>query len=250
MIRWIRKAGKYVLCLGWRIAVSVYAAVLSAAGKLPRQTDEWIAAHQCVYLTFDDGPSKHTRRLLSILRKYNVKATFFVTCKHCVDMNILSEIVRDGHAIGNHTFSHQYKSIYADEEMFFSELNSMEECILEKTAVRTRLMRFPGGSSNTVSRFNPGIMTRLAETVQTKGYHYFDWNVDSGDAGKARLPWKVYHNVTCGIKENNVPLVLQHDDRQQSIDAAELILIWGLRHGYAFVKLDEGIPPAHHIISN
>ena len=129
-----------------------------------------------IYLTFDDGPSVHTKELLDVLKKYGVKATFFVVDTECVDL--VSRIVEEGHSVGIHTISHDYREIYASEEAFFADLLGMQQIIYEKTGVMTYLMRFPGGSSNTVSKFNEGIMTRLTQAVEDAGFYYFDWNVE------------------------------------------------------------------------
>lgn len=201
-----------------------------------------------VYLTFDDGPSPYTRQLLKILNRYHVKATFFVTGNG--DPEIILDIVSSGHSIGNHTASHKYKEIYSSEEHFYEDFYKMDDIIAKKTGIHTRIMRFPGGSSNTCSRFNEKIMTRLADSVQKKGYGYFDWNVDSGDAGNARTPGKVYRNVINGIRENDVSIVLQHDTRLYSVVTVQRIIIWGLKHGYVFCPLSTDSPTVHHQINN
>ena len=201
-----------------------------------------------IYLTFDDGPGYHTSKLLDILDKYNVKATFFVVNTSYV--HLLDDIVDRGHAIAIHSASHDYGQIYASEEAFFADLTKMRNIIYEKTGVYTNLLRFPGGSSNTVSKFNPGIMTRLAKAVQDMGYHYFDWNVDSNDAGGATTADKVAQNVINGCKNRKVSIVLQHDIKGYSVNAVEQIIIWGLENGYTFLPLDESSPTAHHGINN
>lgn len=201
-----------------------------------------------VYLTFDDGPSAYTRELLGILKKYNVKATFFVVNTGSID--IIKEIVADGHAIGIHSVTHTYKQIYASEDAFFEDLYKMQSIIESKTGVKTTLMRFPGGSSNTVSKFNPGIMTRLTQAVEEHGFQYFDWNVSSGDAGGAKTREKVYQNVISGIQKRNVSIVLQHDTKGFSVKAVEDIIIWGLENGYTFLPLTPNSPTAHHGVNN
>jgi len=235
----------------WKLETAAYVTVLRAFKKAPpAQTG---AAHaqegKRVYLTFDDGPSPYTARLLDILSRYNAKATFFV--KGGGDMNLVARAARQGHAIGNHTVSHGYRDIYANEEAFLNELKEMERIIHEKTGSDSRLMRFPGGSSNTVSiRHCPGIMTRLTSTVEQLGYTYFDWDVDSGDANIHQTSRRIYKNIISGIKENRDPIILQHDDKIHSIAAVERVLIWGLRKGYTFLPLDADSPTAHHTLNN
>lgn len=201
-----------------------------------------------IYLTFDDGPGKRTPELLDILKKYNVQATFFVVNTDYVDT--IKRIAQEGHSLAIHTASHNYKKIYASESAFFKDLQKMEKIIKDLTGVETTLMRFPGGSSNTVSSFNRGIMSRLTKSVQNKGYQYFDWNVDSDDAGKASTATQVYQNVIKGVEKRNVSIVLQHDTKGYSIDAVEHIVIWGLYNGYTFLPLTPTSPGCHHGINN
>ena len=113
----------------------------------------------------------------------------------------------------------------------------------------TTLFRFPGGSSNTVSNFNPGIMSRLTKTMTDMGYYYFDWNVTSGDAGETTDTDEVYWNVVNGCG-SNVNVVLQHDIKGFSVAAVERIIIWGLNNGYQFLPLEESSYGAHHGVNN
>lgn len=211
-------------------------------------TKEIMPEGKVIYLTFDDGPSPYTATLLEVLEKYNVKATFFVCNTDCVEY--LEDIAAGGHSIGIHTMSHNYKSIYSGEEAYFSDLFKMQDIIESKTGIKTTLVRFPGGSSNTVSSFNKGIMTRLAKELTDMGFKYFDWNVDSDDAGKTRTAKKVFKNVTDGVQQQDVSIVLQHDVKSYSVEAVEQIICWGLENGYTFMALDETSPTFHHEIRN
>lgn len=206
-----------------------------------------------IYLTFDDGPSPHTQKLLDILAKYNAKATFFVVNTGYNMNTLLNNIVKGGHAIGIHSVSHNYEKIYASEEAFFNDLYGMQKIIKDKTGVTTTLMRFPGGSSNAVSKkYCKGIMTKLTKAVEDQGFQYFDWNVSSGDAGDVSTTDKVFNNVTKGIAARNgkYSIVLQHDLYKFSVEAVERILIWGIENGYTFKALDSSSPTAHHPVNN
>jgi hypothetical protein len=112
------------------------------------------------------------------------------------------------------------------------------------------MVRFPGGSSNTVSSFNPGIMTRLAQALGEKGFYYFDWNVSSGDAGLVDTRDEVFNNVIQGIKGRSASVVLQHDSHWYSVQAVEKIIVWGLVNGYTFLPMNENSPGCHHRIRN
>lgn len=202
-----------------------------------------------IYLTFDDGPGPYTEQLLDVLDSYGVKATFFVTDSGYD--SVMKQIVDRGHSIGIHTVSHNYEEIYASPEAYFADLFQMQDIIYENTGVRTTLMRFPGGGSNTVSAaFCDGLMTILTEAVQDAGFQYFDWNVDSNDAGGARKTKTVVENVTEGVQRSRVSVVLQHDIHDFSVEAVEDIIIWGLNNGYTFLPLTENSPGMHHGVNN
>lgn len=201
-----------------------------------------------IFLTFDDGPGSQTGKLLDVLKKYGVKATFFVTDTGYNAM--MARIVREGHSIGIHSRTHDYGSIYFSPESFFEDLYGMQEIIYQNTGVKTTLMRFPGGGSNLVSRFNPGIMTILTEAVQDAGFQYFDWNVDSMDAGGAKKREDIVKNVTEYLQKQPVSVVLQHDIHDYSVDAVEEIILWGLNRGYEFQALNSTSPGFHHTVLN
>lgn len=207
-----------------------------------------VNADKVIYLTFDDGPGAHTERLLDILKKYNAKVTFFVVNTRYI--STIKRAAQEGHAIGIHSATHNYKAIYASEEAYFNDLEKMRGIIKDYTGIDTNLLRFPGGSSNTVSSFNRGIMTRLTRLVEEMGYSYFDWNVTSGDAGETRSASGVYRNVISRIGNRKAAVVLMHDIKSFTVDAIEQIIVWGLENGYTFLPLNEGSPTCHHGINN
>lgn len=202
-----------------------------------------------IYLTFDDGPGPYTEELLDILGVYGIKATFFVTDSGYDE--VMKRIVEEGHSIGIHTVNHDYDTIYQNPESYFADLYAMQDLILEKTGVNTTLLRFPGGSSNLISRpLYRGLMTKLTRAVQDAGFQYFDWNVDSNDAGGAISSRQVAINVIAGLQENRVSVVLQHDIHDYSVAAVEEIILWGLGNGYTFLPLESDSPVCHHPILN
>ena len=201
-----------------------------------------------IYLTFDDGPGPYTNRLLDVLKKYGVKATFFV-----VDTgydSVMARIAREGHSIGIHSVTHDYEEIYASVDAYFTDLYRMQDVIYDNTGVRTWLLRFPGGGSNTISCFNKGIMTTLTRAVRDAGFRYFDWNVDSNDAGGAKKTDTVVENVTKGVTRQKHSVVLQHDIHEFSVEAVEEIILWGLENGYTFLPLEMDSPVFQHAVSN
>ncbi len=203
-----------------------------------------------IYLTFDDGPGPYTEQLLDILAAYDVKVTFFVTCLNPEYEDMVGRAYREGHTIAVHSATHNYYLIYASEDRYLQDFNEAEEMIYRQTGEYSRMFRFPGGSSNTVSNFNPGIMTRLSGTMNDMGYQYYDWHVDSGDAGGTNTTPGVVANVTSGCAERRTSIVLQHDVKDYSVAAVEQIIQWGLRNGYTFRALQLDSPTAHHRIAN
>ena len=204
-----------------------------------------------IYLTFDDGPWTNTGALLDVLKKYNVKATFFVT-KNGEDAIIKREY-DEGHTVALHTWSHDYSYVYASIDNYFADLARIQERVKRITGQTTTLIRFPGGSSNTVSRKYDGgtrIMTKLVQEVTNRGYTYFDWNITSGDAGSTTDPYVVYTNVIDNLSAGGEFVVLQHDSKNYSISAVESIIQFGLKNGFKFERLTANSPTAHHHVNN
>jgi len=135
-------------CYVWQIATQIYFTALRWLRRLPApQHDGNPTTDKLIYLTFDDGPSLYTQKLLNVLERYNVKATFFVT-NGANRLDVLPRISAAGHSIGNHTANHDYKTLYASETSFLEAICKMDEIILDKTGVRPTLFRFPGGSES------------------------------------------------------------------------------------------------------
>ncbi len=206
-------------------------------------------AKKTIYLTFDDGPGPLTARLLDILEKYDVKATFFVV--NTSRLYLVERMAQEGHRIGLHSNTHRYADVYASEEAYFADLNALREAVSQYTDQTLNLIRFPGGGSNTVSRrFCPGLMTLLVRRTAEEGYYYFDWNVDSYDASSAKSTEEIYENVLRQIKRNDVSMVLMHDINALTLGAIEDIVVWALANGYTFRTLDETSPGFHYPVAN
>ena len=204
-----------------------------------------------VYLTFDDGPGPYTAQLLDILDKYGVKVTFFVTNQKPDYQNLIGEEYRRGHTIALHTYSHNYSQIYKSQEDYYKDLSLINDLCVAQTGTAPTIVRFPGGSSNAVSKkYCTGIMTSLTESLSYHGYLYCDWNVSSGDAGEVKTADGVANNVISGIQKKNVSIVLQHDIKKFSVEAVEEIICWGLANGYTFLPMTESTPMVHHGLNN
>ena len=209
-----------------------------------------------IYLTFDDGPNPGTTsQILDILKEEGVKATFFVTA-HGPD-SLLKREFDEGHSIALHTATHDYSYVYRSEENYFEDLKRVSDRVKRVTGQETKLIRFPGGSSNTVSRhYNQGIMTRLTAEVLERGYRYYDWNVDASDAwqcAKSSVSNKrdcVYNNVTRNLSKSNANVVLMHDVKQHTADALRDIIRYGKENGYSFELIDMGTKMVRFKVNN
>ena len=154
-----------------------------------------------------------------------------------------------------HTETHNYSQIYASTDAYWADFNRQNARIFQQTGSYASLMRFPGGSSNTVSaNYCSGIMSTLTQQASAKGLHYFDWNVSSGDAGNIDSADQVFDNITNGISSVSArgypAVVLQHDTKSFSVDAVSRVIEWGLANGYHFEKLGSNSFTAHHHINN
>ena len=213
-----------------------------------------VGAPGVVYLTFDDGPStSSTPQVLQILKDKGIKATFFVLDYGEEKEHLIKQIVEDGHSIAIHAKSHDYAVAYSSPDSYLDGLDYMKQKIKNSTGVETKIIRFPGGSSNTVSRkYCEGVMSTLVRETLKRGYRYFDWNVSSGDAGGAQTADAVYSNVTEGLKPTRSNVVLMHDfhGNQKTIDALADIIDYGLANGYTFDKITDKTPMVTQTVAN
>ena len=208
--------------------------------------------NKVIYLTFDDGPSSSiTPGILKILKEENVKATFFVIGNNSSLDYLIRQAYNDGHTIGLHSYTHNYSKIYTSEQAYFEDLNTIDNRVYQIIGLHSKIIRFPGGSSNTVSRFNPGIMSRLSTEVLQKGYHYFDWNVSSGDAGDVNSTEAVYNMVVKNLKNgNNIVLMHDSENNYKTLNALRDIIRYGKNNGYSFSAINMNTPMVHHHINN
>lgn len=202
-----------------------------------------------IYLTFDDGPGPYTKKILGILAKYNVKATFFVTNQFSGYVGLIKNEYQEGHSVAVHTYTHNY-NIYKSVSAYVNDFNKMNDVILKYTGSKSKIFRFPGGSSNTVSRsYAKGVVKQIANQMTSSGYKYFDWDVTSGDASGANST-KIYNNVVNGVKSCSTCIVLMHDIKATTANALDNILKTLTERGYKFGKLTINSPTVHHKIAN
>ena len=203
-----------------------------------------------IYLTFDDGPSYLTEEILDILDREGIKATFFV----CGANESTKRAYNSGHTIGLHSNTHSYSYIYTSSNNYFNDLNNISDKVFNVINIRPNIIRFPGGSSNTVSRkYNNGIMSYLTVEVVNRGYNYFDWNVDSNDAGSdINNSSNIYYNVINNVSHNRTNVVLMHDsaNHRATVNALSDIIRYGKNNGYTFKAIDDSTPIIRHKVNN
>ena len=205
------------------------------------------------YLTFDDGPSSITNSVLDILKKYNVKATFFVINSGSYNKTTLQREVNEGHTIGLHAYDHNYAIAYKDDNSYLDGIDKLRAKVKADTGFDSHYIRFPGGSSNTISkRYSKGIMSRITKTAKQRGYKYYDWNVDDDDAGSARTADDCYNNVVRELRPNRSNIVLMHDfgTNKKILEALPRIIEYCQKNGYTMLPIDDNTPEIHHGISN
>ena len=203
-----------------------------------------------VYLTFDDGPNEGTTNvILDVLKEQGVKATFFVTCNG--PDYLIKRMYDEGHTVALHTATHDYGYIYSSVDNYFNDLNRVSERVKNVIGVESKIIRFPGGSSNTTSRkYQLGIMTTLTGMVLDRGYRYFDWNVDAMDASTARSSSDVYYNVINNLSMNRANVVLMHDVKGITRDAIRNIIKTAQSQGYTFARIDMDTYMVRHGVKN
>lgn len=199
-----------------------------------------------VYLTFDDGPSERTVEIRAILARYGIKATFFVNNKTSDrSKQILRQTVSQGHAVGMHTATHNYRVIYASTAAFMSDLDANYRYIYKTTGLKPRLVRFPGGSINDFNRSTHAAITRA---VQARGYVYFDWNCSSGDSSST-VPSarKIVRNVINSAGSRKKLVILMHDaaGKRTTVEALPMVIEALQAKGYSFAKLTPNVTPVH-----
>jgi peptidoglycan/xylan/chitin deacetylase (PgdA/CDA1 family) len=211
------------------------------AAEANNQANTNTAAEKIAYLTFDDGPSDNTAKILDTLKENNIKATFFVNGRP-ERKEIYKRIVTEGHVIGNHTYSHDYATLYKTIDAFMDDKQKLDDFLYGITGVKPQILRFPGGSNNHVSYSYGGtdFMDRLTKYIKQSGIKYFDWNVSSSDASVATQDKDtIISEILKGSKNKKHAIILMHDSKPKTTTALALpAVIKGLREqGFKFSTL-------------
>lgn len=176
-----------------------------------------------IALTFDDGPNYNTSKVIDVLNKYDIKATFFVLGSRAINnKNILKKMADSGMEIGNHTYNHLLLTKY-DENKIRSEIEDTSEVIYSATKKRPKLLRPSYGSVNN-------------KIKKVANMPIIIWDIDT-------LDWK-YHNskrITSRVvnKVRDGDIILMHDIYSASLNALSNIIPILQDNGYEFVTIDE-----------
>lgn len=233
-----------------------YAVISAKAGNKSYECSVVVssATKSVIYLTFDDGPSlTSTPKILDILKKNKVHATFFTIAYDKQGEKLVKREAAEGHTVAIHGASHDYGKIYTSKEAYLKNITDQQKRIKKTIGKNVWITRFPGGSSNLVSRhYSRGIMKTLVKEVDKAGFAYFDWNVSSGDAGGPISSDQVYSNVTRTLKKNRENVVLMHDfsNNNKTIGALDRVIKYGKSHGYTFKAITGSTLEVHHNVQN
>ena len=179
--------------------------------------------YKIAYLTFDDGPYYNTHKVLDVLKKYKVKATFFtigLDKDDCYDnkkescKELYLKEVEEGHTIANHTYSHLiFKGLYTSADSFIEQVKKQEKLIKERTGVTTNIVRFPGGSG-TANAY--GIKDQAINKLRENGYGWVDWTAQDGDGGWVATGDIAWNNLVKEINED-IEVIVFHDYSTQTL---------------------------------
>ena len=208
------------------------------------QPEKWVC------LTFDDGPSRTTPAVLAALDAAGVHGTFFVVATGYNEkyLPLLTQAAAAGHQIALHSASHEYSDIYQSSDAYWEDIALLKERIAPYVdAESIRYLRFPGGSTNPVSRRygGNGLMKQLKAEVEQKGLQWVDWNVCAEDAvGGHPSADTIYRNVVRETGQQTNCIVLMHDSASTRTTAEALpdIIQWYTDNGYTFLTVAEALP--------
>lgn len=208
---------------------------------IPAELPEPVPTEKVIYLTFDDGPSPETPRLLDILDKYDVKASFFIVGTQEEQRGYIKEIHDRGHTIGLHCYSHDIPGIYrGGEELYFEDFMKAQRVIYDATGSYAQISRFPGGSV-TAWAYLRDDYEAVEQRLRDMGVRSYDWNIQCENL-ETLSTMQCYYNFIYSVPGYDMSIPLQHDTLVSSVNAVEDMIIWGLENGYEFRALDNTVP--------
>ena len=184
--------------------------------------------------------------MLDILDKYDVKATFFVVGRDESYYDDYRDIVDRGHTLGLHSYTHDYDKIYGSLADFSEDIEELRNLLYDVTGVNCVYYRFPGGSSNTVSRVD---MNTLIDYVNAEGLIYYDWNALNNDAVcGSYTPEQLVDNIMKDALQHDDVVILMHDleSRHTTVESLPMLIERLRDDGYELLPIDENAPLIRH----
>ncbi|KAA6453496.1 polysaccharide deacetylase family protein [Bacillus swezeyi] len=195
-----------------------------------------------IYLTFDDGPSAVSQRLLQILSEHDVKATFFMLEPNMkIHRQAVLKMKQQGHALGLHGVTHDQKQFYKDANSPNLEMKQAQKTLKSITGVKTHLTRTPYGSK-------PSLTDAQKNVLKKNGFTYWDWNIDSLDwkyRSQKFVPEVMNQLNTIEKRQSKQPIVILMHDIPSTVQSLPLLITNLKNMGYSFETLDESMIPVH-----
>ena len=212
--------------------VAILLAIAHFGGRLSAVPAVTYAESKTVYLTFDDGPStKVTGEILNVLKRENVKATFFVVSDRVRGREeVLKQIAAEGHTLGVHSASHDYEKIYRSDEALMEDIDKCAKVIQRVAGVTARVYRFPGGGKQSDRK-------RQKALIEEKGYRVVGWNAVCGDEEiRGADSETLYCTAVKTSQGKNSVVLLLHDSAPHKTTAQALpdIIAYYRAEGYTF----------------
>ena len=214
--------------------------------RVDNQVEAKLPEKNTVYLTFDDGPSENTVKVLDTLKLYGIRATFFVIGREDDEsLALYKRIVDEGHTLAIHSYTHNYEQIYESVDAYLADFNRLYELLYKTTGQYPTMFRFPGGSNNVYAE-RSGITGELIAEMTRRGFVYYDWNVSSQDASNPPPSISsITNNATKYSRKSTVSQVLFHDSKPKVNTAAALpnIIEYYAAEGFVFDRLTPEVTP-------
>lgn len=193
---------------------------------------------QPIYLTFDDGPTPDTLKILDVLRKYDVKVTFFMLKNQMESYpDIAKKVAEEGHAIGCHGVSHDINIIYSKDGTALQEMQQCLATVKKVTGIDSKLIRVPYGSAP--------YLKEPHRTELLSNFQLWDWNIDSEDWALRSAP-KIINSIKPHIQtvyqNNRTPVILFHD-KSFTAQSLPVILNYIKEAGYQSIEIDDSMEP-------
>lgn len=237
-LRWI--------CIVTAALLIVAGSVMAHEEKAGEGAEAGAEAEKIVYLTFDDGPTPGvTEKILDVLKQYDVKGTFFVVGKEIPKREeILKRMHNEGHGIGLHTYSHNYKRVYSSYDIFIEEMDQTQAKINEVLGeqLQIKAIRFPGGSAGRLNQ-------KFFDCITQKGYKIFDWNVNLEDGVNPGLaPSELVKNAKKCKAGCATRIILAHcnSTNKSTYQALPGIIEYYQKEGYIFKAIDNETPQYYY----